>query len=306
MLDVGGGHRVYWETSGNPEGMPALMIHGGPGSGSTPGNRRNWDPARYRIIQMDQRNAGRSTPSASDPAVTLAGNTTADLVADVERLREHLGVDRWVVYGSSWGTVVALVYAEKFPERVRALILVYLFLARRRDIRWLYYDVGRYFPEEWHRFAEVVSAVVPDGDIVEGYRRLLNESGDEDVQRRAAQSWCDWEDTVRSLEPGWMPSPKYADPDFRLRFARVVTHYFSRMAFLDDDQILRDAHRLGGIPGVAIHGRLDTGNPVELPWLLAREWPDLRVHILEGVGHSSGPETLPAILAATERFSDAG
>ncbi|GAB2739707.1 prolyl aminopeptidase [Kitasatospora kifunensis] len=304
MLDVGDGHRVYWESCGNPEGTPALIVHGGPGSGNSPGSRRNWDPQRYRIIHLDQRHCGRSTPAASDPATPLTANTTRHLIADIEQLREHLGIERWVVYGSSWGTTVALVYAEAHPQRVRALILVYLLLARRGDLRWLYHEVGRYFPEQWQQFRSKVGIGHQD-DLLAGYNQLLNESGDANVQREAARAWCDWEDTVRSLEPGWTPSARYQDPDFRMQFARLVTHYFSHDAWLTEDQILDDVHRLAGIPGVIIHGRVDTGNPVDMPWALAQGWPEADLRIMPGVGHTGHPPTLENILAATERFADA-
>lgn len=304
MLDVGGGHRMYWEVSGNPRGTPVLVLHGGPGSGTTPGGRRNWDPARYRIVQMDQRNCGRSTPPSSDPATDLSANTTQHLLADIELLREHLGVQRWVIWGGSWGVTLALVYAETHPERVRALILVSVTMTRRSDVHWLYHEVGRYLPEQWHRFRAGVPEDQRDGDLVAAYYRLLNESDSIDAQRKAAQDWCDWEDAVLSLEPGWTPQERYAEPGYRMQFARIVAHYFHHGAWLDEGQILRDAHRLAGVPGVLIHGQLDLGGPVDVPWLLHRAWPDSELHVVAEAGHAGSERTMQLILAAAERFAD--
>lgn len=305
MLDVGDGHRMYWEASGNPDGTPVLLLHGGPGAGSNPGRRRHWDPARYRIIQLDQRNCGHSTPPASDPSTDLSTNTTPHLIADIELLREHLGIDRWVVWGGSWGVTLALVYAQAYPRRVRALVLQAVTMTRRSDVHWLYHETGRFLPEQWFRFRAGVPEAERDGDLVAAYNRLLNQSSDPEVMRQAAQDWCDWEDAALSLEPGWQPSERYADPDFRLQFARIVTHYFSHGAWLDEGQILRDAHRLAGIPGVLIHGRLDLGGPIDVPWLLARSWPDAELQVVAEAGHSGNERTVELLVSAADRFADA-
>ena len=303
FMDVGDGHRVYWEVSGNPNGTPVLVLHGGPGSGTTRGGRRNWDPDRYRIVQMDQRNCRRSTPSASDPTVDLTANTTHHLIGDIERLRELLQVERWVLWGGSWGVTLALAYAQTHPERVRGLILISVTMTRRSDVHWLYHETGRYLPEQWSRFRRGVPERDRDGDLVAAYYRLLNMSGDAEVQRRAAQDWCDWEDAAVSLEPGWTPSERYADPDFRMLFARIVTHYFHHGAWLEEGQLLRDAGRLTGIPGVMIHGQLDLGGPVDVPWPLAQAWPDAELHIVRDVGHQGGQRSMELILAAADRFA---
>ncbi|HEX8082473.1 MAG TPA: prolyl aminopeptidase [Jatrophihabitans sp.] len=305
MLDVGDGHRMYWEASGNPAGTPILLLHGGPGAGSNPGARRHWDPARYRIIQLDQRNCGHSTPPASDPATDLSTNTTPHLIADIELLREYLGIDRWVLWGGSWGVTLALVYAQAYPRRVRALVLEAVTMTRRSDVHWLYHETGRFLPEQWFRFRAGVAEADRDGDLVAAYHRLLNQSSDPDVMRQAAQDWCDWEDAALSLEPGWRPSERFTDPDFRLQFARIVSHYFSHGAWLDEGQILRDAHRLAGIPGVLIHGRLDLGGPLDVPWLLARSWPDAELHVVAEAGHRGNERTTELLLSAADRFADA-
>lgn len=304
-LDGGDGHRIYWETSGNPHGTPVVVLHGGPGSGSTPGGRRLWDPARYLIVQLDQRNCGRSTPSAADPAVRLETNTTWHLIADLERLRTQLDIDRWVVWGGSWGCTLALAYAERHPERIRAMILVSVTMTRRSDVHWLTHEIGRYLPDEWHRFRAGVPEPERDGDLVAAYDRLLNESGDPETQALAAKNWCEWEDAVVSLEPGWAPHPRYADPEFRMQFARIVTHYFSHGAWLEEGQLLRDAHRLAGIPALLVHGRLDLGGPVDVPWLLARAWPDAQLEVVSEAGHAGSARTTELLLEAAARFADA-
>ncbi|WP_105034030.1 prolyl aminopeptidase [Cryobacterium aureum] len=304
-MDVGDGHRVYWETSGNPAGTPVLMLHGGPGSGTTPGGRRNWDPALYLIVQIDQRNCGQSTPLASDPAVSLEFNTTEHLLADIEQLRTLLGITRWVLWGRSWGCTLALTYAETYPQHVRALVLVSVTMTRRNDVHWLYHETGRYLPEQWQRFRAGVPVAERDGDLVAAYDRLLNHSDDATVQHRAAQHWCDWEDAAVSLEPGWAPSPRFTDPQFRLQFAHIVSHYFSHGAWLEEGQLLRNADRLAGIPGVLLHGQLDLGGPVDVPWLLAQAWPDATLRVIGTSGHQGNIETAERMIAAGRRFADA-
>lgn len=303
-LDAGGGHKVFWTASGNPDGVPALILHGGPGTGSIPGQRGMWNPDRYLIVQMDQRNCGKSTPSAADPATRLTDNTTQHLIDDIERLRERLGVDRWVLWGGSWGSTLALVYAQQHPGRVRAMVLVFMMLARRGDLRWLYQEMGRYFPEEWDRFVAGAGDCDPD-DLLAAYNQLLNETADEQVQRAAALEWCAWEAIISSLDPGWKSVPLYEDPDFILQFSRITTHYFSNDAFLDADQVLRDAHKLADIPAVIIHGRDDRANPYDMAWRLAKAYPTAEFRSLPGVGHTpASPSARDAILEATTKFAD--
>jgi proline iminopeptidase len=302
MLDVGDGQHIYWEAAGNPDGKPAVVLHGGPGSGSTPGSRRFFDPDAYLIIQFDQRGAGRSTPHAGDPATDLSTNTTHHLIADMERLREHLGVQRWLLRGASWGVTLGLAYAEQHPERVSEMVHLSVTMTRPADVHWLYHEVGRYFPEQWARFRAGVPAAERDGDLVAAYYRLLNESTDIAVRERAARDWCTWEDQLLSNEDGWQPSPRYDDPVFRMAFARIVSHYFHHDAWLADGQILRDANRLDGIPGVLIHGRFDLGGPADTAWQLARAWPDAELHLVD-TGHAGGEEMTMRMLEATNRFA---
>ena len=300
MLDVGGGQRLYWETAGNPAGRAVVVLHGGPGSGCT-GQSRFFDPDAYRIVLVDQRGAGRSKPRV-DATSDLSTNTTHHLLSDLERLREHLVIDRWLVWGVSWGVTLGLAYAERHPQRVSAMILVSVTMTRPGDIHWLYHEVGRYFPEQWQRFRGGLSEAERDSDLVAGYYRLLNEQPDVAIRERAAMCWCDWEDSVVSLEESWTPSRRYADPAFRMTFARLVTHYFHHQAWLEDGQILRDAHRLAGIPGVLIHGRLDLGGPADTPWQLAQAWPEAELHFV-GTGHQGGAEMTDRIIEATNRFA---
>ena len=302
MLDVGDGQRVFWQVSGNPDGKPAVLLHGGPGSGSYPGQRRWFDPSAYRIIQFDQRGCGRSTPSVGAPATDLTSNTTQHLIADIERLREHLGVDRWLVCGASWGVTLGLAYAERHSERVSESIFVSVTMTRAGDVHWLYHEAGRFFPEQWSRFRAGVPEAERDGDLVVAYNRLLNQKPDIAVRATAAKNWCDWEDAVVSLEEGWTPNPRYTDPNFRMTFARLCAHYFSHAAWLDDGQLLHDAGRLSGIPGILVHGRFDIGGPPDVPWLLARAWPGAELHLVR-TGHVGGNEMLEPVIRATDRFA---
>ncbi len=243
MLDVGDGQRIYWEVSGHPEGKPAVTLHGGPGGGSGPGWRRLFDPGAYRLVQFDQRGCGRSTPSVADLGTSLDANTTEHLIGDIEKLREHLGISRWLVWGGSWGVTLGLAYAQRYPGRVTEMVLVSCTMTRPGDVHWLYHEAGRFFPEQWHRYAEGGGNA---DDLVSAYDRLLNAHPDPAVRFRAAQDWCDWEDAVVSLEEGWIPDERYADPGYRMTFARLCAHYFSHAAWLADGQLLRAA---GGWPG---------------------------------------------------------
>lgn len=301
MLDVGDGQLVYWEQSGNPDGKPVVMLHGGPGSGCSPGYRKPWDPEKYRIVCLDQRGSGRSLPRV-DAMTDLSANTTGHLLGDIEAVREHLGIERWLVWGGSWGVTLGLAYAEAHPDRVTEMILISVTMTRPSDVHWLYHEVGRYFPEQWERYRQGVPHAERDGDLVAAYDRLLNVQPDAGLREEAARRWCEWEDAVQSLEPGWAPNKRYADPAYRLTFARLCAHYFSHAAWLEDGQILRDAGRLAGIPAVLVHGRLDLGGPADVPWLLARAWPDAEL-LFVGTGHGGGDEMTQRYLEATARFS---
>jgi proline iminopeptidase len=302
MLAVGDGQEVYWECCGNPQGKPALFLHGGPGSGCSAGQRRFFDPAAYKIVLFDQRGAGRSRPLASDPAADLAVNTTAHLIADIEALRAALGVEQWTILGMSWGTTLALAYAQAHPARVAALVLALVTTTSRREVAWITEEVGRIFPQEWARFAGAVPAALRRLPLVAAYATLLADP-DPAVYDHAAREWCAWEDAHVSLTPGHQPSPRYADPEFRLRFARLVTHYWRHHAFLGEDQLLRDAARLDGIPGVLIHGRYDVSSPLETAWTLHQRWASSELHILDDAGHGGGDTLVPLVVGALDRFA---
>lgn len=308
MLDVGDGNLVYWEESGNPEGKPALAVHGGPGSGSGAGWRRYFDPARHRVVLFDQRGCGRSTPHASDPAADLAHNTTAHLIADMERLREHLGIGGWLLLGGSWGSTLALAYAQAHPERVTEIVITGVTTTRRSEIDWLYRGAGRFFPEPWARFATgagapAAGAAAADGDLVAAYARLTNDP-DPAVRERATTDWCDWEDAVLSGETRGASRP-YGDrpPAAQLAFVRICAHYFAHGAWLEEGALIRDAHRLAGIPGVLIHGRLDMAAPLDTAWELARAWPDAELIVVEEGGHLGNDGSRAHALRAIERFA---
>ena len=302
MLNVGDGHRVYWECCGNPTGKPVLYLHGGPGSGCTPGARRFFDPDAYRAVLFDQRGSGRSRPLASEPDADLSVNTTAHLIADIEALRRHLGVERWTVLGISWGTTLGLAYAQAHPDRVSALVLALVGITSRREVEWITRDVGRIFPREWDRFAAAVPDRLRHLPLVDAYATLLFDP-DPAVRDHAAREWCAWEDAHVSLAPGHRPNERYEDPEFRLRFARLVTHYWRHAAFLEDEQLLRDAPTLNGIPGVLIHGRYDVSGPLETAWRLSQRWTTSRLHVLHDTGHGDGATFVPTVLDALSQFA---
>ncbi|MEO3977663.1 prolyl aminopeptidase [Streptomyces sp. CAU 1734] len=304
MLDVGGGHLVYWEVCGNPRGRPALVVHGGPGSGAGPGWRRYFDPARYRTVLFDQRGCGRSTPHASDPATSMESNTTHHLIADMELLRERLEIPRWLLFGGSWGSTLILAYAERYPERVSEAVISGVTTTRRSETDWLYRGLGRLFPEEWERFLAGAPGTGRDGDVVAAYARLTGHP-DPAVRERATADWCAWEDAAVSAEPGGGAKPYSSRPPAaRLALARICSHYFSHGAWLEEGELIRDAGRLAGIPGVLIHGRLDLSAPLGTAWELGRAWPGAELRIVENAGHTGGPATRALELGALERFKD--
>lgn len=302
MLDVGDGHEIYWECCGNPDGKPVIYLHGGPGSGFSPGQRRFFDPDAYRIVMLDQRGSGQSRPLASEPDVDLGTNTTHHLIADIEALRQHLGVERWTVLGLSWGTTLGLAYAQAHPQQVNALVLGLVTTTSRREVEWITRAVGRIFPQEWERFASAVPGALRHLPLVDAYATLLFDA-DPAVRDHAAREWCAWEDAHISLTPGHRPNPRYDDPEFRLRFARLVTHYWRNAAFLEEDQLLRDAATLNGIPGVLIHGKYDVSGPLETAWRLSQSWTTSRLQVIDDAGHGGGDTLLSAIVGALDEFA---
>jgi proline iminopeptidase len=302
LLDVGDGNLIYWETCGNPDGKPAVVLHGGPGSGCTPWHRRLFDPAAYRVVLFDQRNCGRSRPHASEPDIDLSKNTTPHLIADIELLREHVGVERWLVLGGSWGCTLALAYAERHSDRVSELVLFGVTTGRRAEFDWLFRGgVAAFFPEQWARLVGFLPASERDGDVVEAYHRLLNDP-DGEVRRKAAYEWCLWE----SATPHWPPKPglaqRFEDPEFALAFARLVTHYVEHDAWIKDGSLLRDAGRLADIPGVMINGRFDFQSPIGNAWALKQAWPRAELVIVDNAGHAADDEAITReLVRATAR-----
>ncbi|WP_418957940.1 prolyl aminopeptidase [Streptomyces tritici] len=303
LLDVGDGNRIHWSAWGNPDGRPALVVHGGPGSGSSPTAPRAFDPTCYRVVTFDQRGCGRSLPHASDPSTDLTANTTAHLIADMERLREHLGVERWLLYGGSWGSTLILAYAQAHPSRVSAIVIPAVTTTRRSEIAWLYEGVGRFFPEAHARFRAAVGAAddATAAELVTAYAARMDDP-DPAVRERAAADWCAWEDAVLSGEGQGTPYSDRVDAA-RLGFVRICAHYFAHGAWLQEGVLLREAHRLAGIPGVLIHGRMDMGSPPHTAWELARAWPDAELHLVESAGHLGGDETRALVTAALARFA---
>jgi len=301
-LAVGDGHRLYYECCGNPDGRPALYLHGGPGGRCTAGARRFFSPRAYRAVLFDQRGAGRSRPLASEPGYDLSANTTAHLLADIEALREHLGVNTWTVLGVSWGTTLGLAYAQAHPSRVNGLVLALVSTTSRREVAWMTEDVGRLFPEAHERFRAAVPDDLRHLPLVDAYARMLADP-DPDVADRAARAWCDWEDAHVSLTPGHVPNPMFEDPAFRLGFARLVTHYWRHGAFMEEGALLEGASTLHGIPGVLIHGRFDVSSPLETAYELTRRWTTSRLQVLEDAGHGSAESFPLAVTAALEELA---
>lgn len=291
-------HLLYLEECGNPRGLPALFLHGGPGAGCEAYHRRLFDPRRYRIVLFDQRGSGRSTPHAE-----LARNTTDHLVADIEALRVHLGIDRWLVFGGSWGSTLALAYAQAHPERVVALVVRGIFLCREAEIRWFYQEGASWvFPDYWEEFLAPIPEV-ERADLVGAYYRRLT-GADELARMAAAKAWSVWEGRTASLLPNPAIVGFFSDPFRALSIARIECHYFRRQAFLKPNQLLRDAGRLAALPGVIVQGRYDLICPLRSAWELHRAWPGSELQVIPDAGHAaSEPGILGALVAATDRFA---
>jgi proline iminopeptidase len=300
-LDVGDGHTIYWERSGTRGAKPVVFLHGGPGGGFSPSHRRLFDPKLYDVMLFDQRGCGKSTPHAS-----IDANTTWHLVADIERLRERMGVDQWQVFGGSWGSTLALAYAEAHPERVSELVLRGIYLLTRAEMDWYYqFGVSELFPDKWERFL----APIPEaerGDMMAAYRRRLT-SDDRAVQIEAALAWSQWEGQTITLLPEPSTSDVFGEDEFALAFARIENHYFTHKGWLDENQLLRDASRLKDIPGTIVHGRYDMPCPARFAWALHKAWPKADFLLIEGAGHAySEPGILDQLIRATDRYAGKG
>jgi proline iminopeptidase len=303
LLEVGDGQSIYWEQSGNPHGKPAVFLHGGPGGESGPKHRRLFDPERYRIVLLDQRGSGRSLPHASDPAADLGTNTTWHLVADLERLREHLGIDRWLVLGGSWGSALALAYAETHPERVTELVLRGIFTLRKRELDWFYEAGGadQVYPDEWEGFLAPVRN--ESGSLIQAYHRLLTDE-DPAVHGPAAVAWATWEASTITLLRRPDVVSVFADPHYATAFARIENHYFVNHGWFDEGQLIRDAGRLKDIPGVIVQGRYDVCTPPATAWDLHRAWPEAQLVMVPDAGHAfDEPGILSSTIEATDGFA---
>ena len=301
-LQVSPLHEIYFEQSGNPDGKPVIFLHGGPGGGSDPKQRRFFHPQKYRIVNFDQRGCGKSTPYAS-----LEANTTWDLVADIEKIRQHLGIERWQVFGGSWGSTLALAYAEAHPERVTELVLRGIFLFRQQEVDWLFArGANAIFPEVWERFLAPIP-VAERGDLLAAYRRRLDHP-DPALRLEAARAWSQWEGSICKLLPDPEVSGHYAEADFATAFARIECHYFCNMGWLEPhDRLLREISRIRAIPAVLVHGRYDVICPMETPWALHQAWPEADFIITPDCGHLAfDPPNTRALVAATDKFAGGG
>jgi proline iminopeptidase len=298
-LAVDDRHTLYYEQCGNPKGKPVVLLHGGPGGGCSPKMRSFHDPAKYRLVLFDQRGAGRSTPHAD-----LVGNSTWDLVADIEKLRTHLGIDRWQVFGGSWGSTLALAYAQTHPRQVTELILRGIFMLRRWELEWFYQEgASRLFPEAWQQYI----AAIPEserGDLIAAFHKRLT-SDDEATRLAAARAWSVWEGATSFLHVVEAFADSHADAQFALAFARIENHYFTNAGFFEvDDQLLRDAYRMVDIPGVIVHGRYDVVCPVQSAFDLHQVWPKAELVVTPTSGHSAfEAENVDALVRATDRFA---
>lgn len=312
LLPAPGGHLVYWEESGAPDGLAALYLHGGPGGGLGTGNYRSkFDPQRFRIVGLDQRGCGRSTPSAAAPGYDLAENTTAHLLADIERLREHLGIDRWVVNGASWGSTLALAYAQAHPDRVLGAVLLAVTTTRRAEVDWITDGVKAIFPEDWLRYARHALADLSDEDllagrypgrVVEAYAELMTDP-DPAVRDAASHAWAEWEDVHISIGTGTRDrDPRWSDERFRHSFVTLTSHYWANDGFCDPP-LLDRMDVLHGTPGILIHGRRDVSGPVVTAWLAHRRWPGSELIIDEREGHG-GVAMVEAWVDANSRLAD--
>ena len=298
MLDVGDGHQIYWERFGTKGAKPAVFLHGGPGGATSPSHRRLFDPALYDVILFDQRGCGKSTPHAS-----IEANTTWHLVADIERLRQMIGAEKWLVFGGSWGSTLALAYAETHPERVSELVLRGIYTLTKAELDWYYqFGVSEMFPDKWERFC----APIPENErheMMAAYRRRLTGT-DREEQLRCAVAWSSWEGETITLLPNPDYSDHFYDPEFALAFARIENHFFVHAGWLEEGQLLRDAYKLKDIPGVIIHGRYDMPCPAKYAWALHKAWPKADFHLIEGAGHAYlEPGILDQLIRATDRFA---
>jgi proline iminopeptidase len=302
MLNVGDGHSIYWETCGNPKGKPVLIVHGGPGSGATAYWRQFFDPKRYQIILFDQRGCGRSIPHAGDTIDALKENTTAHLISDIEKIRTHFNIDKWMLFAGSWGTTLSLAYAVSFPDLVTELILWAVVTTRKHEIDWLTWTMGELFPEEFKNLVDLLPEPVIDGNIPLSYNKLLV-SPDPLIHVPASHAWCAWEDRITNLGNTVISSPRYQNDRFRLGFTRLVTHYFGHYAFLPDDFILSKIENLRHLPIIMVRGRLDIASPLSIVWNIHQSLPLSDLYLIDEAGHGGAKAMHQILVGATDFFA---
>lgn len=298
MLPAAHGAELYWECSGNPAGAAALVLHGGPGAPMSGRYRRQFDPRRWRVIYLDQRGCGRSRPLAHHDLASLTTNTTQQLIEDIELVRGHLGVDRWLVVGGSWGVTLALAYAQRHPDRVTGLALAAVTDGAREYLEWITQDMRRVFPREWDEFA-AASGRRSGQRVLDAYLERITDP-DPAVRFAAARHWCVWEDVHVSLTPGELPRLADADPEFRAQIATLVIHYWANDCFLPPDGVRGGMPAVAAVPGVLIHGRWDISGPLSVAWDLHRTWPASRLVVLDDSGHGGGSMTAQLAAAIDE------
>ncbi|MED7788841.1 prolyl aminopeptidase [Francisella sp. 19X1-34] len=299
FLKVSDIHTIYFEECGNSNGKPVVFIHGGPGGGISPGARQYFNPEKYRIILVDQRGCGKSTPFAE-----LRENTTSDLINDFEKIRKKLGIDKWMIFGGSWGSTLGLAYAQAHPEVVTELVLRGIFLGRRKEISWLYqHGASEIFPDMWEHYI----APIPEegrGDFISAYHTLL--TGDnEELKKKAAIAWSVWEGSTSKLYVDQESVERFSDEDFSLAFARIENHFFKNQLFLEEAQLLKNAHKIRNIPGIIVQGRYDVVCPTASAWDLHKAWPEAKLEIIPDAGHSATePGIIDALVKATDEFAN--
>ena len=302
FLRVDKSDTIYWECCGNPLGKPALVVHGGPGSGVTPWWRRLFNPEKYNIILFDQRGCGRSFPLASDSTTSLENNTTSNLINDIEKLRIHLGINHWLVLGGSWGSTLSLAYAEQFPDRILGLILFGVTTGRREEFNWTFKGgLSVFFPQQWDNLVKGIIPGLDPSDVVASYYIMLNNPS-KVIRNKAALNWCLWE----SATPDWPPNSglftRFKDPDFAYGFSRLVTHYVSHNAWLEDNILIKNSNILDKVPIVLINGRFDFQAPLGNAWLLKKYLPQAKLIIVDNAGHLASTSIENEIIKATNLF----
>lgn len=303
LLDVPGDHHVYWERVGNPAGKPAVVLHGGPGSGASSWWRTYFDPDRYCVTLFDQRGCGRSRPLASQPDIDLSSITTQHLIDDIEALRALHGVERWLVFGGSWGSTLGLAYAVSHPSHVSELVLWGGVTTTKHEVDWMTWTMGEVYPEAFAQLLALVPDLEDGGNLPAAYNQLLM-STDGDVRDRAARAWCAWEERLATLSRSPESNVRYADPDFRLGFARLVTHFFGNYGFLPRDGISGRIENIADVPAVFVRGRLDISSPLGVIWRLTRQLPRATLHVVEDEGHGGAKTTDELLVQATSRFAE--